>query len=180
MSVITTTVTTQFQPSVAEPYETYHSTSLRITSAVSELDDESACAIDYDSLNIGFTSQYDLLKTQSGDFRYVTPTNGGLYFDVSYYHFELQKVIFLGRFTDPRVASLAHAIARSNTTVRAVDNAAQEYIESMLPSVTASTSVQFSTASTTFSTSSTSRPQSSTQSSTQAMSSSALHADNLF
>lgn len=135
------TVTTQFEPSLAQPYETYKSTNLRIKADTGPdaASDNTVCSIDYDALDRSFTSQYDLMKLPSGGFRYVSPTNGGLHFDVSYYHHELQKIIFLGRFTDERTASLAHAIARKNAAVRAIDNAAQDYIQSMLPS-TSSTS----------------------------------------
>ena len=128
------TVTTQFEPSLAQPYETYKSTNLRIKGDTDAADDSTVCSIDYDALDRSFTAQYDLMKLPSGGFRYVSETNRGMHFDVSYYHHELQKIVFLGRFTDERTASLAHAIARKNATVRAIDKAAQDYIQSMLPS----------------------------------------------
>ena len=128
------TVTTRFESSVAQPQERYMSTSLRMKSDTDEpKSDDTVCSIDYDALDTAFTRQFDLLELPSGGFRYVSPTNGGVHFDVSYYHHELQQVVFLGRFTDPRTASLAHAIARKNPDLRAVDGAAQAYIESKLP-----------------------------------------------
>lgn len=131
--------TTQFDMSNGD-YERYQSTSLVISRdnhgkpafVKLKTKDMTVCCVAYEDIDEAVRSRYELLKTDSNQYRFVREANEGECFDVSYFNAELSKVILLGRFTDEKTASFAHALARSDNSLRCVDNAAQHHIESLV------------------------------------------------
>ena len=96
------------------------------------------CTITIDTISPQIVANFELLRKPCGEFRFVYRSADSMFYDVSYYNAGLRRTIPLGRFQDPAVASLAHAIARddqSRDTCRIVPFAAQEYIESLFTRV---------------------------------------------
>ena len=92
------------------------------------------CTIAIETISPQIVAGFELLRKDSGEFRLVYRSADSLFYDVSYYNASLRRTIALGRFKDPAVAALAHAIARddkSRDVCRIVPYAAQEYIESL-------------------------------------------------
>ena len=147
--------TTQFDTSNGD-YEKYQGTSLIIsrdnhgksTFVKLKTKDMTVCRVTYEDIDEAIRSKYELLKTDSNQYRFVREANEGECFDVSYFNAELSKVILLGRFTDEKTASFAHALARTDNSLRCVDNAAQHYIDSLVqPKVEKSSSSEIAPAS---------------------------------
>ena len=89
------------------------------------------CNLSIDMLDPELIAKYDLLRTERGAFRYVQASADNTFFDVSYWNAQLHRSIPLGRFTDARMASLAHAIARADESqydCRINPYAAQQHI----------------------------------------------------
>lgn len=88
----------------------------------------SICRICYDQLDAEAIIHYELLRTETGQLRYVQRTADGL-FESSYYNSQLKKVVPLGKFVDELTAALAHAIARSDRLHSSTPYMAQHEIE---------------------------------------------------
>lgn len=96
------------------------------------------CTISIDAISPQIVADFELLRNESGEFRFVYRAADSQFYDVSYYNASLRRTVPLGRFQDAAVAALAHAIARddgSRDTCRIVPHAAQEYIESLFTRV---------------------------------------------
>ena len=92
---------------------------------------DGVCHVLYSELDRAKVANYELMRGERGNYKYVQRTADARFYDVAYYNAELGKTIALGRFSDICTASLAHALARSHLTCRTVDRAAQSLIESV-------------------------------------------------
>lgn len=134
-------VTTQFQafPGQHGAYEKYRVANLRIvrggashTTNRCRARDTTVCNVRYEDISPAITALYELWQTSTGAYRFVSKTGDDMYYDSGYYNHEQNRVITLGRFTDERTASLAHALARSIPSLRFVENGAQRHIEALV------------------------------------------------
>lgn len=93
----------------------------------------SVCEVSFQSIHPDLITGHHLLLNQEGEFKYVQTSNIHSVYDVHYYNASVRKMILLGRFLHPDVASLAHWIARTSDddNMRLVPFAAQSHIESL-------------------------------------------------
>ena len=133
-------VTTQFQtfPGQHGAYEKYRVANLRIvrnggnhTTNRCRARDTTVCDVRYEDISPAITALYELWQI-NGRLSFCEKTGDDMYYDSGYYNHEQNRVITLGRFTDERTASLAHALARSIRSLRFVENGAQRHIEALV------------------------------------------------
>lgn len=94
-----------------------------------------ACTLKLSQIPPERISQYELMRNERGDIKYVQQSAEGAFYDVNYWNARLGKSIPLGRFTDQLTASLAHAIAReesSKLTFQVQPYAVQDFISRTL------------------------------------------------
>ena len=93
----------------------------------------SPCIVHLHCIHPDLIKGCDLALTNSGTYKHVQPSSDGLSYDVHYYNAGLRKSIYLGRFFNSNVASLAHWIARTSDddNMRLLPFAAQSHIESL-------------------------------------------------